>query len=424
MKAALKAPFPYFGGKAKAAALVWARLGDVRNYIEPFAGSAAMLLARPHAPAIETLNDANCYIANFWRSVEQEPERVARACNYPVSEADLHAWHRYLVLSEQSAAFREAIRIDPHYCDPVIAGRWVWGMCQWIGAGWCNLNEDQGYIEGRTADGDCEERRPQLSNSNGILKQQMPAIAGDSGASGRGIHRKLPRLSGYNPDGIAVHGKRVKLSGHGVGAGVHLSGYNKRPARGDGNGGPGSKGVILFGGRPQLADAFSRGRGVHGHDSVETCAAREEWLIAWFRRLQDRLRPVRICCGDWLRVCGSPSVTTRIGLTGVFLDPPYAGEIDGEKSRDHKIYSTEDLLVGAKVRAWCIEHGNDPMFRIALCGLEGEHNELEELGWEKVSWRNGGGYGNRSEANRNRERERIWFSPHCLKLTESVRTLF
>ena len=43
----LKAPFPYFGGKAKAAPLVWAAFGAVDNYIEPFCGSAAMLLQAP-----------------------------------------------------------------------------------------------------------------------------------------------------------------------------------------------------------------------------------------------------------------------------------------------------------------------------------------------------------------------------------------
>lgn len=44
---ALQAPFPYFGGKSKAAPEVWQAFGPVDNYVEPFAGSAAMLLAAP-----------------------------------------------------------------------------------------------------------------------------------------------------------------------------------------------------------------------------------------------------------------------------------------------------------------------------------------------------------------------------------------
>ena len=47
MTKTLRAPFPYFGGKYRAAPTVWAALGDVGLYIEPFAGSAAVLLARP-----------------------------------------------------------------------------------------------------------------------------------------------------------------------------------------------------------------------------------------------------------------------------------------------------------------------------------------------------------------------------------------
>lgn len=63
-EAVLRAPFPYFGGKSRIAHLVWPRFGDPSNYVEPFAGSLAVLLARPHEPRIETVNDACCYVAN------------------------------------------------------------------------------------------------------------------------------------------------------------------------------------------------------------------------------------------------------------------------------------------------------------------------------------------------------------------------
>ncbi len=41
----MNSPFPYFGGKRTVAAAVWARLGSPAQYIEPFCGSAAVLLA-------------------------------------------------------------------------------------------------------------------------------------------------------------------------------------------------------------------------------------------------------------------------------------------------------------------------------------------------------------------------------------------
>ncbi len=55
--------------------------------------------------------------------------------------------------------------------------------------------------------------------------------------------------------------------------------------------------------------------------------------------------------------------------------------------------------------------------RIALCGYDTEHTELEAHGWKVYEWQTGGGYGNQGKdtrGRRNAKRERIWFSPHCL----------
>jgi site-specific DNA-adenine methylase len=361
----LKAPFPWFGGKSKIAGLVWSRLGDVDNYIEPFAGSVAALLRRPHAPRIETINDLDCYVANFWRATKCDPEAVAEHADNPINEADLHARHRWLVLSDGAAAFREMMRCDPDYYDARIAGWWVWGLCCWIGSGWCDagqLERNKGTRpflgEGQKVNAKGGEHSPKISEQNGIHAKR-PVIAQDGGTRGKGV-----------------------------------------------NAGPSDAN------RPQLADAFSRGRGVHGNDQMETCEQRRAWLLDWFGRLRDRLRPVRVCCGDWSRVCSSPSTTTRLGLTGVFLDPPY-GALAG---RDASIYATDSLTVAAEVCEWCKEYGHHRRMRIALCGYAGEgHEELETLGWDCVHWKAQGGYGNRSEKGKdNAAKERIWFSPHCV----------
>lgn len=68
----LTAPFPYFGGKSRAAPLIWERLGNTPNYVEPFAGSLAVLLARPHAPGTETVNDLDGLLSNAWRANRPE----------------------------------------------------------------------------------------------------------------------------------------------------------------------------------------------------------------------------------------------------------------------------------------------------------------------------------------------------------------
>lgn len=165
----LRAPYPFFGGKSRAAHLIWQALGDVKNYVEPFAGSLATLLLRPHAPHIETVNDLDCYIANFWRALQADPESVIRWCDAPVNEADLTARHRWLVSREE---FREAMMADPHYYDAKIAGWWVWGLSAWVGSGWC--------------DGKARWQLPHRGSPQGAIRicSQRPSLS----SSGTGIH--------------------------------------------------------------------------------------------------------------------------------------------------------------------------------------------------------------------------------------------
>ena len=135
----LRAPFPWFGGKSRAADVVWRAFGNVPNYVEPFAGSLAVLLARPHAAKVETANDKDGLIANFWRAIQTKADDVARWADWPVNEADLHARHRWLVAA--APPLLEKLIADPEYSDAQIAGWWVWGICSWIGNGWCSADE-------------------------------------------------------------------------------------------------------------------------------------------------------------------------------------------------------------------------------------------------------------------------------------------
>lgn len=133
----LRAPFPYFGSKRHAAHLIWQALGDVASYCEPFCGSAAVLLARPGgAGRIETINDLSGHVSNFWRSVRQAPDEVARHIDYPVIETDLHARHRWLVARHPE--MKANLDADPDWCDPKAAGWWAWGASAWTGDGGCS----------------------------------------------------------------------------------------------------------------------------------------------------------------------------------------------------------------------------------------------------------------------------------------------
>jgi len=140
-------------------------------------------------------------------------------------------------------------------------------------------------------------------------------------------------------------------------------------------------------------------------------------LYDWFQALSDRFRDVYVLCGDWSRAV-TPSVTTYHGTVGMFLDPPYS---DSERRGD--LYGEDSFTVANDVRKWCIENGDNKQMRIALCGYSGEHDELEDLGWERFEWKAVGGYGNQAKkgskatGKANAAREVIWFSPHCLKET-------
>ena len=341
----LQAPFPYFGGKSRCAPLVWPRFGDVRNYVEPFAGSLAMLLGRPRPfPGTETVNDADGMISNFWRATAADPQAVATAADWPVNENDLHARHTWLVGQRESITAR--LEGDPDWYDSKIAGWWCWGICCWIGSGWCSGNGPWQSIDGALVD---SRKRVHLGNAGQGVNRQLVHL----GNAGQGVNRQLVHL------GDAGRGVNRQL--------VHLG------------------------------DAGQGGEGLYG----------------WFDALADRLKRVRVCCGDWSRVCG-PTVTVKQGLTAVFLDPPYADTA----GRTGDLYSRDSLTVAHAVREWAVEHGDDPRLRICLAGYEGEHTMPRS--WRCVAWKAKGGYGSQgsqgSQGSLNATRERLWFSPHCIKI--------
>ncbi|MBK6858076.1 MAG: DNA adenine methylase [Microthrixaceae bacterium] len=167
----MKAPFPWFGGKRKVATEVWSALGDVDNYVEPFAGSLAVLLERPtwHKGSTSTVNDADRFVSNFWRALAADPEGVAAHADWPVNEADLEARHLWLVTSGRERV--NALASDPDFFDVKVAGWWVWGICSWIGSGWCAgsgpwMLDDDGRLS----------KRPHLGDAGqGINGDQTPA---------------------------------------------------------------------------------------------------------------------------------------------------------------------------------------------------------------------------------------------------------
>ena len=308
----LRAPFPWFGGKSGAADSAWAAMGGggVDNYVEPFAGSAAMLLAAPEGKRIETINDADGFVANFWRAIAHDPAAVAHAADWPCNEVDLFARHSWLV--RQTAGLTKALHANPDYFDAKVAGWWCWGACNWIGSGWCSGTG------------------PWVHDSENLIdSRQLPHL----GDAGQGINR-------------------------------------------------------------------------------QTDHPRSTFIEGWFARLHQRLRDVRVTCGDWTRVV-KDSVTTRHGLTAVFLDPPYA-----KGAMDYAAGGVgTDLPM--QVQAWCAANGDDKNLRIVLCGHAGEHDALLAKGWHTRTWTARKGYAITDEAVQNSKDETLWCSPHCVPLLQT-----
>jgi DNA adenine methylase len=301
----LKAPFPYFGGKSSVAGEVWRRFGSPKTYVEPFCGSAAILLARPGGGfGREIVNDYDGHIANVWRALQADPDTVAKWCDWPCNHIDLMA--RKIVINREYASLREALIADADFYDAKMAGYYIWCASNWIGPGLTSPNQI-----------------PNLDHNTGV-KQTREC--------------QIPQLSWNN-------------------------------------------GVMPGG------------------------------VLDWLRKLQRRLHGVKVVCGDWTRVLGGDWRTNN-GDCAVFLDPPYSSAVGRAE-----VYGHEDISVAHDVRKWCMENGGNNRYRIALCGYDGEHNELETAGWSVFRWKAGGGYANTGKDTRgqkNRLLERIWFSPHCL----------
>lgn len=85
-----------------------------------------MLLARPQPhTGQETVNDRDGLLANFWRAMALEPDRVRQLIHCPPADLELQVRHRWL-LERRTAV--EAGLADPNWCDPAAAAWWAWGQ--------------------------------------------------------------------------------------------------------------------------------------------------------------------------------------------------------------------------------------------------------------------------------------------------------
>jgi hypothetical protein len=162
--------------------------------------------------------------------------------------------------------------------------------------------------------------------------------------------------------------------------------------------------------RGQIPHLGNPGRGIQA-------PSERSGIYQWFQELSERLRYVRVVCGDWTRVCGG-DWQDKFGTVGIFFDPPYSADAE----RDNDLYHAEDLTVAHAVREWCIPRGEKQTYRIVLAGYLEEHEVLQSHGWRVHRWSTAGGYSKLGDgpSKENRHREALFFSPHCVELQQRL----
>lgn len=153
----------------------------------------------------------------------------------------------------------------------------------------------------------------------------------------------------------------------------------------------------------------SKCRSIYNPYSITRCKL--ERISLWFSQIENVLENVKITCLDWKRLfndgthwqddCGNSNI-------GIFFDPPYS-----DTSRRKSLYRIDSYDIAKEVNDFCIKHANRKTYRIVLAGYEGEHNNLEDYGYVKYSWKAQGGYGNMNKDYENKHKERLWASASC-----------
>lgn len=129
----MRPPFPYFGGKMTIAPRIVDLLPPHQHYIEPFAGSLSVLLAKTPVK-FETVNDLDERLMTFWRVLREQPAELIRRCalsphsraeylrcrNEPTAGTDLETARRTWVILSQGRAGQLGGRKTgwKHYVDP------------------------------------------------------------------------------------------------------------------------------------------------------------------------------------------------------------------------------------------------------------------------------------------------------------------
>ena len=463
----LRAPFPYYGGKGRWADIVWKHLGSgIGVYIEPFAGSLAVLLAHLEPIPREVICDTNGWVCNFWRAIRADFEQVAYWSDYPTVHQDLTARHKWLI--KWGYENQEILSEDPEWYDPKAAGWWCWGLSNWIGHGWCDYTwnpEDNVGPDARMpwmsaffgARG-VQAQRAKLKDNPRDIQPRMSAKTGGTGVqvqvknpggravpsdqrpqmgaggTGVGVQAQVKNPGGHPPDdpprmstatgGRGTQAQRINIpdqvprmrTGDG-GQGVQVQRINipdQVPRMGKDGAGVGTQAQrrdML----PSVADQIPKVANWAGGQGVQVQRRNFEGpldggrLLPWFEALANRISRVIVLNRSWESAI-TPTVLQQTPsaanpAVAIFMDPPYPtdnGRSTGLYVGDRKGNSDD---VATKAYEWAIEYGDK--YRIGYACEEGDFPVPD--GWE-VAHRSFAGV--RDESRKTRK-DQIMFSPAC-----------
>ena len=127
---------------------------------------------------------------------------------------------------------------------------------------------------------------------------------------------------------------------------------------------------------------------------------KERRVSEYVAALSERLRGVQVWWNDF-EVVVEKADRSEFGVVGILLDPPYPRHL-----RDYD-YDTDDADIWNRAARWAVANGDNPKLRIAICGYnDADSDALFPHSWRRFVWR-------RSGLGQYKDKECIWFSPHC-----------
>ena len=165
----IRPPFPYFGGKQALAEQIAALMPPHEHYVEPYAGSLSVLLAK-RPSKMETVNDLDGDLMTFWRVLRDREADLMRVC----------------ALTPHSRAEYLDARDSEPVADELETARRVWVMLT-QGRGGATRNRQSGwryYIDPTTSatnfpgylDGYRGRMPPAAHRLLGFTLESMPAL--------------------------------------------------------------------------------------------------------------------------------------------------------------------------------------------------------------------------------------------------------